>query len=600
MLVPVAIGVATPLVVAVATLSGRTWYPVLDLAMTEFRVRDVGSRQTPLIGLPGRIGEFPDQGSHPGPLGFWLLAPGYRLFGGSAWAMEAATVLLHGVWIGLALWIAQRRLGSVGVAVAAAVLALMVRGFGLVVLVQPWNPYLPLVAWLVVLLATWSVLAGDHAMLIPLVVAATFAAQTHIPYLLMAGAPGAVAAVVVATRWWRAGDRGPVPRVLVTTAGLFALLWLAPLVEQLRRDPGNIRRLIDHFGDPPEEAIGFGEGLALLLRHLDVARALGGLVVGSGRFVELGEETSATVVPGLLVLVMWVASFVVARRLHADRPRPALVSLHAVIAGVLVLSWVSMARIFGTTWFYLTLWAWVTMLLVVVAVGWTAVEWVGRYGSWKPRARTVVVRSSAVLAALVTVSMIAVAPSTDHPEERLGDTIGAAVDPTATALADGTGAAVGRGGRYVVFWEDAHAFGSQGYALVNELERRGFDVGVYEPWRVPVTSHRVIAIGDVDAEVILATGSFVETWRADDRVVEVATVEPRNAAELAEFDRLRSELIDDLRSNGLDELVPIVDTNLFGVRIDPRLSDTALDMTRRLLLLDQNASVFVGPAGVSQ
>ena len=57
--------------------------------MTEFRVRDVGGRHTPLIGLPGRIGTFPDQGSHPGPISFWLVAPGYRLFGSSAWAMEA-------------------------------------------------------------------------------------------------------------------------------------------------------------------------------------------------------------------------------------------------------------------------------------------------------------------------------------------------------------------------------------------------------------------------------------------------------------------------------------------------------------------------------
>ncbi len=53
--------------------------PVLDLAVTGFRVRDFGTRQTPLIGLPGRIGELPDQGSHPGPLSFWSLAPGYRI-----------------------------------------------------------------------------------------------------------------------------------------------------------------------------------------------------------------------------------------------------------------------------------------------------------------------------------------------------------------------------------------------------------------------------------------------------------------------------------------------------------------------------------------
>ena len=141
--------VAIPLGVALVALTGRRWYPVLDLAMTELRLRDVGTRQTPLIGLPGRIGVFPDQGSHPGPISFWLLAPGYRLFGSSAWSMEASTVLLQLCWISMALWIGQRRLGRLGVVTIAAVIAVSIRGYGLTVLVQPWNPYLPLLAWLV-------------------------------------------------------------------------------------------------------------------------------------------------------------------------------------------------------------------------------------------------------------------------------------------------------------------------------------------------------------------------------------------------------------------------------------------------------------------
>ena len=65
-----------PLVVAAGALRRPHWYPVLDLAMTELRVRDVGTRYTPLIGLPGRIGTtLAEQGSHPGPLSFYLLAP---------------------------------------------------------------------------------------------------------------------------------------------------------------------------------------------------------------------------------------------------------------------------------------------------------------------------------------------------------------------------------------------------------------------------------------------------------------------------------------------------------------------------------------------
>ncbi|MEO6571816.1 MAG: hypothetical protein ABIO83_09730, partial [Ilumatobacteraceae bacterium] len=69
---------AAPLVVAAIALLFRPWVPVLDMAMTEFRVRDVGGVHTPLVGLPGRIGNFPDQGSHPGPWSFYLIAPFYR------------------------------------------------------------------------------------------------------------------------------------------------------------------------------------------------------------------------------------------------------------------------------------------------------------------------------------------------------------------------------------------------------------------------------------------------------------------------------------------------------------------------------------------
>ena len=592
---PATLGLALPLILAVVALSGRRWYPVLDLVMTEIRIRDVGTRQTPLIGLPGRIGEFPDQGSHPGPLSFWLLAPGYRLFGGSAWAMEASTAALQTVWIGLSLWIAQRRGGMLAIAVTSAAIAVLIRGYGLSVLTQPWNPYLPLLAWIVVLLAAWSVIVGDHKMLIPLAIASSFAAQTHIPYLLMAGGLGVGCAALVAVRWWRTDDRETPPRTLLVTAGLFVLLSLAPIVDQVRRDPGNFKRLLDHFGDPPEEAIGFGNGLELLLRHLDVLRSLGGSLFTTERFVELGQESSGSVLPGVVVLIVWVGSVIIARRIGSERAR-SLIGLHIVVGTTLVLTWVSMSRIFGQTWFYLTLWAWATMVMMVIAVAWTAVLWFqqeSRDSPWNTRLALGIV-------GVVTVSMVVVAPSTDHPEERLGETMGAVVEPTAQALANGIGSAVGPQGRYVVFWEDAHSFGSQGFGLANELDRLGLDVNVYEPWRVPMTSPRVIALADVDAEVIWATGSFVGKWRADERVIEVASIEPRSREELVEFAEERSRLLIDLAATGLDDLLPLVDTNLFGVRIDERISSVALAAALRMIELDQNAAVFIGPPGVSQ
>ena len=102
---------AVPFVVALAVLAGADWSPVLDLAMTEFRVRDVFGAHTPLIGLPGRIGTFPDQGSHPGPLSFYLVAPVYRLLGSTAYGLLVAAAVINVAAAWTAIWVAGRRGG---------------------------------------------------------------------------------------------------------------------------------------------------------------------------------------------------------------------------------------------------------------------------------------------------------------------------------------------------------------------------------------------------------------------------------------------------------------------------------------------------------
>lgn len=572
--------VALPLIVAVAALAQRRWYPVLDLAMTEFRVRDVGTGQTPLIGLPGRIGALPDQGSHPGPLSFWALAPVYTIAGGSAWAMEAATVSVALVWTGLALWIGHRRLGRAGIALVAAVIAVLIRGFGLSVLTQPWNPYMPLLAWLVVLLATWSVLCDDDWMLLPLLAAASFAAQTHIPYLLMAGALGLLAAGWVVVR------RRRINRPLGWTLGLFGLLWLAPVADQVRRDPGNIRRLVDHFGDPSEDPIGWSAGFRLMLRHLDVLGGFGKLLTGQERFIQGGLDPDGRVWPGLVLLVLWIAAFVAAARLG----QTVLVRLHTVLAVTLVLTVVSMSRIFGVRWFYLTLWAWVTTTLIIAATVWTLVVLAHHL---RPSLAETLTKERigwglASLAILTTISMVVVAPSTDHPEEYLGETVGELLGPTTAALDPES--------PYVVEWRDAYFFGSQGFGLLGELDRAGFDVGATEFNLVPSTSTRTKRPGEAAEAVVLVTGQFIDAYRADDRFIEIAFADPRSEAEQAEYAELRDQVIDDLTSAGLDDLAELVDTNLFGLDINENIPPATKELTTRMIALGQPAAVFLGPS----
>jgi hypothetical protein len=80
----VAAVVSLPVLVAAVAVHSPRWYPPVDLAQIELRVRDVGLAHPPLVGLGGRIVGYGTQGSHPGPMSFYLLAPVYRLLGSSA------------------------------------------------------------------------------------------------------------------------------------------------------------------------------------------------------------------------------------------------------------------------------------------------------------------------------------------------------------------------------------------------------------------------------------------------------------------------------------------------------------------------------------
>jgi hypothetical protein len=588
--VPVAVvAVGLPLIVAVIALRGGRWYPVLDLAMTEYRVRDVGTSHTPLIGLPGRIGQYPEQGSHPGPLSFYLLAPVYRVFGASSWALEAGTVVIHLVAIATALWIGYRRAGWKGVAAVGALLAVVIRGYGQLPLTQPWNPYLPLIAWIVVLLAAWAVLCGDHLMLIPLVVAATFCAQTHVPYLLLGAGMFALGLGVVVARAVRAPDaeRSAPWRSVAWAVGIGVALWVPPLVDQLTNDPGNVRVLADHFGSPSEPVLGLGDGVELALRHLDVWAGLARQLVETGPFI-----SSASAWRGGVMLALWVAAAIVAWRI-GSRP---LRALHVVVATALALGLVSMVRIFGRPWFYLTLWAWGVTAVMVGAIAWTALAWWRRHaGSHRPAtARVALVAGGAAL--VLSVATAVSFAGADHPEERLSEAVGTLAAPTYAAVVDGVGAATGPDGVYLVRWSDAADIGSPGYGLLDELERRGLDVAADEIFHVQVTDHRVRPRSDATAQIHLATGGYVDAWRDVPDAVEVAEFDPRTDAQRAEYEDVRARVIERLQAEGLADLAPLVDTNLFGLSIDDRLSaDDAADITR-LLDLGRPMVVFIAPA----
>ncbi|MEA3020974.1 MAG: hypothetical protein QOI47_2498, partial [Actinomycetota bacterium] len=572
----------TPLAVAAVALRRPQWYPVLDLAMTELRLRDVFTSHTPLIGLPGRIGSFPKQGSHPGPMSFYSLWPTWKALGSTSWGMQVGALLLNAVASGTSVLIALRRGGPRLAIAVTAVLALLMGGYGISTLAEPWNPYLPLMWWVVTLLAVWSVLDGDVPMLPVAVVAASMAAQTHVPYLGLSLGLGALA-VGALVRQWRNDPptRSRITRWGGTSLALAIVLWSPLAVDQLTKHPGNLSMLWTHFTKPPEKAAGLSAGLKLMLQHLELSHffssrgsSVGSLASASGSGLPRGS-----LLQGVVVLLAWAAAAVTAWRLrHA-----LLVRLHVVVAAALALGTISMAKIFGKVWYYLMLWAWATTGVLVLATVWTALVALERTVGRDSSARVARVGSAALVALTIASSAVLCvdAASAEPPAPQLSAVLAKVIPGSAPAL--------DKHKRYLVTWDDGFYIGSQGYGVVNDLERLGFHVGVPDTWRVPVTPHRVLSPQTVDAEVHLAVGSFVERWRAlaatDPNVRELSFDDPRSAAGRAEYESLRRAVLDELRRDHLVSETDLVDGNLFGLSLDDRLRDDTRSHIERMLAI---------------
>jgi hypothetical protein len=590
--VPVALTVllAIPLLVALVVLRNPRWYPLGDLAQTEMRVRAVGSAHPPLIGLPGRLGHLGNQGSHPGPMSFWLLWPFYQLFGAQAWAMEAASAALHVIAMATALWIAYRRGGTRLALGVALVLAVLARAYTVEWLTQAWNPYMPILAWIVVLLALWSVVVDDLLLLPVAVFAASFCMQTHLPYLGLAGgliASTAVFVVVRAVRQ-RAEDPDALRRVARWTAAAVAVgvvVWIPPLIDELTQSPGNLTVVWRELTNPPETPIGTRLGLSWVLVHLNPWH-----IVTRG---VLTASSAASVIPGVVVLLLWAGAVAIAARAR----HRALLGLHAVIAGALLFSVISLVRVHGYPWYYLTLWAWGICALLVLAVVWTAGAAVGdRAGAtlprWAPRA------VDGVLAALVVICVVVFsieATSATIPSPRYSTTLSRLAPPVVRALEEGKVPGGGRSGHYLVSWTDPISIGTIGYGLFDELQRQHFRVGAQRVHLGGVPPRQLLDPENATAVVHLSVGQDIEVWRTRPGAVQVAYYDPRSPAQRAEYDRLSAQVKGDLRAIGRDDLVPNVDGNVFTSSLDPRVPEPDRALLSRMVGLALPAAVFVGP-----
>jgi hypothetical protein len=194
----------------------------------------------------------------------------------------------------------------------------------------------------------------------------------------------------------------------------------------------------------------------------------------------------------------------------------------------------------------------------------------------------------------MTIVFAAQATNVTVQTPRLNQTLGAVVGPTATALRHLE--TRGRKGPYLVTWlPDAEAIGSAGYGLLNELDRRGFDVRAGEAFRPGATRYHVIDDRTPTLEVHLATGADIANWKRDPRFREVASYDPRSKAERAAFDSLHDQVVAELRRVNQRKLAAQVDDNLFMLGIVPGVPAPTRKLVTQMLDLSMPMAVFIGP-----
>jgi hypothetical protein len=505
---------AAPLVIALIALRHPTWRPIWDLALTEMGIRDVGTIHTRLTGMAAsRVGTLSEPGSHPGPLGFYMMFPAYRVFGSTAWAMQVAAVSVHIAAIATILCLLWRRRRLELLLVTVAVLAVLLRAIGPEALTQAWNAYLPMLWWVVFVVAVWRVVCGDVELLAVAAFAGSFCVQNNASYVVIVTGLTALAITSVLVAVYRQRrDRPYVVRVTKWTLvalGVGVAVWVPPMVDQLIGER-NLGLLWREFGEWGGEPIGLRDAFDVVLLHLNPWRLVSeGIFSGHFLFGIGGPK-----LPGVLLLTAWGTTTLIAIRLrHAD-----LIRLHAVLAVALVLAVVSISRLDAIYWYRL-LWLWgIHALLLLVMACTVAVLVQRRLEGATLQTMTKWARAAAAGVAIAFTIVLAMDAADVEYDRRDSKVLDVLVPQTASALGSK------QDNTYFVHFEYATT-SALSRGLMNELDRRGFDVRAARVYRAEVRSHRVIKPQDADGVIVMVGGLDVEAWRAQPGVREIAFVE---------------------------------------------------------------------------
>jgi hypothetical protein len=224
--------------IALPSLFRPGYTPGLDRAILELGARHV-TRGVMEVGPYSRFGWF-----HPGPAIYYLLAGPYLLTGEQSAGILFAALIINTATlmaIGALIW---RQAGTVAAVGVLALILVMLRSLPVAILADPWNPYLPVLPFALLIVLAWTTVAGRHRWLPALPVLASVCIQMHVSYVAPCLAVLATTAILLALRrtrprvGWRAWLGGSIALLLV---------WMLPIYQQLSGRHGNLADLWDYF-----------------------------------------------------------------------------------------------------------------------------------------------------------------------------------------------------------------------------------------------------------------------------------------------------------------------------------------------------------------
>ena len=588
----------TPIIVAViAMLSGDAWFPAGDMAQAELHMRGFLSNP-PLVGAAGRIvSDSGLQGSHPGP-GLWVaMLPVYLLGGRSSHALLAAAASVHIVSVIIAVRLAVHRGGRLLAMLTALAALLVIRASGSDFMIEPWNPWLAILPFMIFIFLVGEVVAPigsarqKQVALVGAIVVGSYCIQCHAGYAVLVVGALAAAVVVWIRDEYRSQDltgHQPCSRVrqgLIFGVIALSVAWLPVVIDQLRRKPGNVSILLEHFVSPSEPAMGVTQAAKIIATQFN----LFGLWL-SGPGADAPAEGWARYIGCLLMVSLWFWATWKVRK--ADQS--AMFRWQMMMAGFVLLGSFSILRIFGPYYEYTVRWFWI--LSVVTAT--TSVFFLVRTYRLLERVRISRVSFQAIgtgawliLVGVVIVSAVQTADRVKLPgktESRiLADLI-----PEVVQNLD-------QEARYLLKMYDPYTLDATGFGSVLELERQGFDVGVEFFRAAAALPHRVRDENDVDTVLWVVVGPAIKRADADPALTKLGEANPRSESEEVLAQQLLIDVAAMLTAAGRDDLVAALEVpGASLIFAEPPLPDEIATVVRTFISLGQPVAMYSVAPGV--